>query len=313
MREFLRTNDPVRISWLTAVLAEREIEVVVLDTHMSILEGQVGAIPRRLMVLDEDFDAAVDFVQAAEAENEEDTADMLLGGRLRFHQPAAGYRVAIDPIFLAAAIPAEAGARVLDVGTGAGAAAICLAARVEGARVVGLELAEDWVDFARRNAAENDLDGRVTFYQGDLLAPPQAVARGGFDHVMANPPHLPATRADPRTGPGKARAHIEGGASLADWIDFCLRMVAPKGTVTMIHRADRLDEILGHLWGRAGGMVVYPLWPKAEQAPKRIIVRARPGIAAPFRLDPGMVLHRDDGGYAAAAESVLTDAGPIVL
>ena len=58
MRELLRTNDPVRLSWLTALLADQQIEAFVLDTHTSILEGSAGAIPRRLLVSDEDFDAA---------------------------------------------------------------------------------------------------------------------------------------------------------------------------------------------------------------------------------------------------------------
>ena len=54
MKELLRTNDPVRLSWLQALLAGSGIEVVILDTHTSIIEGSIGAIPRRLMVHEED-------------------------------------------------------------------------------------------------------------------------------------------------------------------------------------------------------------------------------------------------------------------
>ena len=58
MRELLRTTDAVRLSWLVALLADAGIEAVVFDTHTSILEGSIGAIPRRLMVLEEDEAAA---------------------------------------------------------------------------------------------------------------------------------------------------------------------------------------------------------------------------------------------------------------
>lgn len=58
MRELLRTTDPVHLSWVTALLAGDGIEVLVFDTHMSIVEGSIRAIPRRVMVADEDFDAA---------------------------------------------------------------------------------------------------------------------------------------------------------------------------------------------------------------------------------------------------------------
>ncbi len=54
MQELERTNDSVRLSWLQAILASAGIEVVVLDAYTSIMEGSIGAIPRRLMVRDED-------------------------------------------------------------------------------------------------------------------------------------------------------------------------------------------------------------------------------------------------------------------
>jgi CO dehydrogenase/acetyl-CoA synthase gamma subunit (corrinoid Fe-S protein) len=58
MRELLRTNDLVRLSWVTALLREAGIEAIVLDTHTSVLEGSVSAIQRRLMVIDDDYSRA---------------------------------------------------------------------------------------------------------------------------------------------------------------------------------------------------------------------------------------------------------------
>ena len=55
MRELVRTNDAVLLSWLTALLRDSGIESIVFDAHTSVLEGSLGAIPRRLMVLDEDY------------------------------------------------------------------------------------------------------------------------------------------------------------------------------------------------------------------------------------------------------------------
>ncbi len=58
MRELLRCNDPVRLSWLSALLSDAGIESVVFDHHASIVEGSIGALQRRLMVLNEDWSAA---------------------------------------------------------------------------------------------------------------------------------------------------------------------------------------------------------------------------------------------------------------
>lgn len=238
------------------------------------------------------------------------TEDRLLGGRVRLRQPAAGYRVAIDPVFLAAAVPAEPHQLVLDVGCGAGAAMLCLAARVPHSRVVGLEMQRDLVRLAGDNAILNGLEARISVMIGDLLHAPPRLSPGAFDHVMANPPYIERGRGAPaeagRIG-DKSGATVEGEADLAAWVRFSLTMVRPKGTVTLIHRADRIDALLAEIAGRAGEVVVFPLWPGDEKPANRILVRARKQVAAPARLARGLVLHRPDGRLSDEAEAVLRE------
>jgi tRNA1(Val) A37 N6-methylase TrmN6 len=235
------------------------------------------------------------------------TEDRLLGGRIRLKQPAAGYRVAIDPVFLAAAVPAEPHQLVLDVGCGAGAAMLCLAARVPHSRLVGLEMQRDLVRLAGDNIILNELESRASVMIGDLLHPPPRLSPGAFDHVMANPPFRPRGQTEPAASPGKSAATIEGDADLADWVRFALAMVRSKGTVTFVHRADRIDALLGQIAGRAGEVVVFPLWPGQGRAASRILVRARKHVAAPARLAAGLVLHDADGRLSVEAESVLRE------
>ena len=241
------------------------------------------------------------------------TEDRLLGGRVRLRQPKDGYRVAIDPIFLAAAVPAEPHQLVLDVGCGAGAAMLCVAARVPHVRVVGLEMQRDLVRLAGDNAILNAMEARVSVMIGDLLRPPPRLSPGAFDHVMTNPPYHEPGRATASPSPGKARATIEGDADLAAWVRFCLTMVRPKGTVTFIHRADRIDALLGEIAGRAGEVVIFPLWPGEDRPASRVLVRARKQIAAPARLAVGLVLHRPDGRPTDRAEGVLREGRGIEL
>jgi tRNA1(Val) A37 N6-methylase TrmN6 len=239
--------------------------------------------------------------------------DHLLGGRVRLRQPVRGYRVAIDPVFLAAAVPAEPHQLVLDVGCGVGAAMLCLAARVAHSRVVGLETERELVRLAGDNVILNAMETRVSVMIGDLLRPPPRLSPGAFDHVMANPPYHERGRSTAAETAGKSNATVEGDADLAAWVTFAFAMVRPKGTVTFIHRADRIDALLGEIAGRAGEVVIFPLWPGEDRPASRILVRARKQIAAPARLAPGLVLHRPDGRLTDRAECVLREAQGINL
>jgi Putative prokaryotic signal transducing protein len=68
MKELLRTNDPVRLSWVEALLRDSGIQSLVLDHHTSLVEGNIGAIPRRLMVAEQDYRRARALLSASEKE-----------------------------------------------------------------------------------------------------------------------------------------------------------------------------------------------------------------------------------------------------
>lgn len=320
MKELVRSNDPVFISWLVAALDDAGIYALQLDQHMSVVEGSLGILPRRLLVPDDALEAARAILEAGPQQamvegivldDVATTADSLLGGRVVFYQPAEGYRAAIDPVLLAAAAPAGAGDHVLELGAGAGAAALCLARRVAGCRVTGLEIDPALVSLARTNAAENGMGDRVAFAVGNVAVPPKELRAGGFDAVMLNPPYHAEGSGTPSPDAAKRRANEETEADLRLWLETALEMVRPKGSIVLVHRADRLDEILARLHGRAGEISLLPLWPKAGKQAKRVVVRARKGIRTGSTLLPGLVLHTADGSYTEAAQAVLRDGAPL--
>jgi tRNA1(Val) A37 N6-methylase TrmN6 len=234
----------------------------------------------------------------------------LLGGRVRLAQPAQGYRVAIDPILLAASIAARPDERILDAGCGTGAAALCLAARVENCTLTGVELDAELAALARSNVSANDMDGRIDVVEGSFDT--YAVANSAmFDQVMSNPPFYEGERHTRSPRGTKATAHGEGGLDITDWIKAAACALKPGGRLTLIHRADRIADLLSAFSGRFGAASIFPLWPKPGIEAKRILVTAIKGRRTLPRLLPGLVLHQADGAYTAQTEAILRDMTPL--
>ncbi len=246
-------------------------------------------------------------------ESLEVTEDSLMGGKVLLKQPVGAYRVAIDPIFLAAAVHAKPGDTVLDIGAGVGAASLCLARRLDGIKVIGLELQREYVRLAAENVKLNHLQDRVEILCGNLLKAPPRLAAGTFTHVMTNPPYVEHDKGRPSPNPLKRHANIEDSASFSEWANFCLLMVKPKGTITFIHRADRLDHILSFFAGKLGGIHIYPLWPGHGKAAKRVVVTGVKSSGANLTLHQGMLLHHQDGKFTREAEAILRDGESLVM
>ena len=234
--------------------------------------------------------------------------DKFLCGRLRLLQPVQGYRAATDPVLLAAACPAEPGQSVLDLGCGAGAAALCLGARVPGLTLAGLELQPAYADLARRNAERNGIS--VEVQEGDLARIPKPLRRD-FDHVIANPPYYPAG-GSPSPLAIRARA-MQVETPLSDWVAAATRRLRPGGWLTLICGADGLPEVLAALAPKLGSAAVLPLAAREGRPALRVILRARKGGRAPFRLLAPLVIHQgpahdgDRESYTPQANAVLRD------
>lgn len=232
----------------------------------------------------------------------ETTEDALFNGRIRIRQPARGYRVNVDTLLLAAAVEAIDGARLMEAGCGVGAALLAVAIRNENVTLVGIERDQNIASISRENVAVNAMSQRIEIVTGDALD--RSAKIGVFDGVFVNPPFDEA-------GDGRAPAETRRYAHVADapldaWIAALADRLSGGGALTMIQRASKTPEILAALEGRLGGAELIPIRPRAGEAAKRVLVRARKGSRAPFRLCRELLLHDGTGAkYTPETEAVL--------
>lgn len=246
------------------------------------------------------------------------TADAFLGGRIEILQYKTGHRGGSDAVFLAAAVPARAGERVLDAGTGAGTAGLCLLARVPGIDVAGVEIDKSQCALARQNAERNRFSDRFRAIEADVTAPGKVLGtaglvREGYDQVIANPPFYGAGSVRAAADASRASAHVMPDGELERWVRFLTTMAGPHATLTLIHRAESLCPLLEVLKDRFGGLAIYPLFPRRGVPAARVIVQGRKNSRASARLLPGLVLHEDGGAYTAEAEAVLRSGAALNL
>lgn len=215
--------------------------------------------------------------------------DDFLGGQVRLWQPRDGYRAGVDPVLLAASVPAKPGQSVLELGCGAGPALCCLGARVAGLTLAGIELQPGYADLARRNLRENAREAVI--WEGDLSDPPVEMRQRSFDHVMANPPYFDAARRRRADDSGREIA-LAGPTPMENWVQTATRRLAPRGTATFIQRTERLPEMLAAMHRHLGSLELLPLLPREGRAPRLVLLRGRKEGRADFRFYPGLILHR---------------------
>lgn len=237
------------------------------------------------------------------------TRDAFLGGKLQLWQPRQGYRAGVDPVLLAASVPAKAGQSVLDLGCGVGTAALCLGARVPGLCLTGVEREPLYAELARRNGLD--------VFVADLTDMPPALRDQSFDHVLANPPYFDR-RAGHRAEDAGREVALGIDTPLSAWVRAAARRLRHKGYLHMIHRAERVPDLLAAAEGSLGSPELWPICPRIGKPAELVIFQARKNGKADFRLHAPVILHTgtahvaDRESYTPEIQAVLREGAALV-
>jgi len=212
----------------------------------------------------------------------------VLGGQVGLIQPIKGYRAGLDAALLAGFaahyLKPMAAKRVLELGCGAGASLLALKKRRPNIEITGLEKDAALIELAQKNAKLNQMDGEALFHHiqiGDL----KIHDRDRFDMVIANPPFFDDPMAMRPVGEERKGAWMnEEGLSV--WVSQALKLVRDGGHVVMVHRADRLADLMRHFAPLAMGGDIVCVHPYADSPAKRVLVCATRLSKAPLKVYP---------------------------
>lgn len=234
----------------------------------------------------------------------ETTLDAFCGGRLMLRQPVHGHRAGTDAMLLSACLPPSFAGLVDDVGAGVGTAGLALALRCPDARVRLVENDPATAALAAENAAAN-LPSRARVLELDILSPAArraAIDTERADLVVTNPPFLDPASFRQSPDARRRAAHVIGEGGLAGWVAACLDLLAPRGTLVLIHRADATLSLVEALGTPTAGVTLLPVYPRAGGDASRVLLRLARGSRAPLRIAPALVLHQADGRFTPEAE-----------
>lgn len=230
-----------------------------------------------------------------------ETLDAFHRGGFYLLQPKGrGHRSGMDAMLLASLVEAGGPVRVADLGAGAGAAGMAVAARLPLAEVSLFERSAEMVAFARRSLALPENTGiasRVLVFEADVALTGNARRAAGLDddrfhHVIMNPPFNDGRD---RVTPDalKAEAHAMDGEVFETWIRTAGAIMIPGGQLSLIARPESLAGIIAACGRRFGGIEVTPLHPRRDESAVRILVTAIKGSRARLALRYPLLMHDD--------------------
>ncbi len=223
--------------------------------------------------------------------------DDLLTHDLRIIQSDEVFSFSMDAVLLArfAAVPKYG--KVLDLCSGNGVIPLLLSTRTKAA-IEGIEIQPRVADMARRSVEMNGLTERIFIREGDLRELVKITGHGVYDAVTVNPPYMPLTGGDLKLNKYQAIARHEIHCSLEDVAVAAMRLVRPGGKVSMVHKPQRLAEIVTVLrQHRLEPKLVRFVHPRAGAEANMVLIEALRDGKPDVRILPPLIVYGEDGQY----------------
>ena len=218
---------------------------------------------------------------------------------LKIIQNTEGFCFGIDAVLLSDfAKEIRNKAKVLDLGTGTGILSILLTGKTNLEKIYGIEIQEEVADMAKRSVELNKLENKIEIINKNIKELEEIFEKNSFDSIVTNPPYKKLETGKTNERENKFISRHEVTASLEDFIKISFNLLKDKGSFYMVHRPERLAEIIYML-------KKYKLEPKKirfvhsnyEQEPKLVLIKAVKNAKEFLKVEKPLIVYKEDGEY----------------
>ena len=230
---------------------------------------------------------------------EDERIDDLEYKGLKIIQKNKGFCFGIDAVLLSDyAKEIKNNSKVLDLGTGTGILSILLTGKTNLSKIYGIELQKDIADMARRSVVLNELQNKIEILNIDINDLENKFEINSFDAIVTNPPYKNENTGKINDNEYKYISRHETTANLSDFIKISFRMLKDKGSLYMVHRPERLADIIYEL--RANKLEpknIRFVYSNINKEPKLVLIKAVKNANSFLKVDKPLFVYDEKGNY----------------
>ena len=216
---------------------------------------------------------------------------------LKIIQDTDGFCFGIDSVLLTEfAKDMKKGKKIVDLGTGTGILAILLSKKVEPSKVIGVELQPDIANMASRSVRLNGLEDVIDIINEDIVH--LMLEKNCFDYIVTNPPYKRKGTGLINVNDKKIISRHETTANLDKWISVAKSLLRDKGSLYMVHKTERLNEIIQTLrkYNLEPKRMRF-VYPSIRKDANLVLIKAVKSGNEFLKIEEPLIIYKEDGSY----------------
>lgn len=216
---------------------------------------------------------------------------------LKIIQNTEGFCFGIDSVLLTEfAKDMKKNKTIVDLGTGTGIIGILLTKKVEASKVIGVELQKDVAQMAKRSVELNNLQNVMQIVNEDVHS--LSLEKNSFDYIVTNPPYKKKGTGIINKEDKQLISRHETTVNLEEWIEVASNLLKDNGAIYMVHRPERLNEIIQDLRKyKLEPKRIRFVYPKKNKDANLVLIKAVKYANEFLKVEKPLIIYNEDGSY----------------